>query len=250
VSFVSVKTDNGITAVTMDRGKVNAINAQALAEMRDCISRLSKDREVKAVILTGSDKFFSFGFDVPELLTYSRDEFKTFLVQFNHLATELFLIPKPLIGAINGHAVAGGCMLALTTDYRVMINEKARISLNEINIGASVFAGPVEMLRFCIGSRKAELVLTSGQMYEPKQAAEMGMIDTLSTPGSLMEDALEVARSYAEKNAEAFRSIKYLLRKPVVDSYVSREEASIDEFIDIWLSDESQLQLQQVQIRK
>lgn len=250
MSFVSIKTDNGIAVVTMNKGKVNPINADALADMQDCFGKLGSDGSVRAVILTGSDKFFSFGFDVPELLTYSRDVFKTFLIGFNRLLTDLFVFPKPLIGAINGHAVAGGCMLALTTDYRVMVQEKARMSLNEINIGASVFAGPVEMLRFCVGSRKAELVLTSGQMYEPKEASDMGLVDKLSAPDRVMAEALEIATTYSEKNAGAFRSIKYLLRKPIVDSYLNREEASIDEFIDIWLSEESQTQLRQVQIRK
>ena len=250
MGFTSVDINNDIAVVTMSRGKVHPINAEALVDLRDCFAELRDNKKVAAVVLTGSGKFFSFGFDVPELLTYSRDEFKHFLVDFNRLLNDLFLFPKPLIAAINGHAVAGGCMLALTTDYRIMVEEKARMSLNEINIGASVFAGPVEMLRFGVGSRKAELVLTSGQMYEPKEAMAMGLVDKLSARDNLMPEAMETVNTYAAKNAEAFRSIKHLLRKPVVDSYLAREEASIDEFIDIWLSEESQAQLRQVEIRR
>lgn len=250
MGFAPVTIRDNVAIVTMNRAKVHAINAEALADLRSCFTNLGAEPGITAVILTGTDKFFSFGFDVPELLTYSRDEFKHFLMDFNHLLTDLFLFPKPLVGAINGHATAGGCMLALTTDYRIMVEEKARISLNEINIGASVFAGSVEMLRFSVGSRKAELVLTSGQMYEPKEAVAMGLIDKLSAPDQIMTDAMETAAAYAGKNAEAFRSMKHLLRKPVTNSYLDREEASVDEFIDIWLSEESQAQLRQVQIRQ
>lgn len=249
MSFVTVATSNGIATVTMNRGKVHAVHSDAVNDLTECFHQLENDSQVRGIILTGQHKFFSFGFDVPELLTYSRKELKDFLIRFTRLKHNLFLYPKPVIAALNGHTVAAGCMLALTADYRLMVPENAKISLNEINIGASVFAGSVEMLRFCAGQRNAELVLTSGKMYSPDEAFQMGLVDELVPSENLLERAREIASGYAEKNGPAYRSIKSLVRKPVVKESELKEERVVDEFIDIWLSERSQAQLAKVLIR-
>jgi enoyl-CoA hydratase/carnithine racemase len=249
MSFVSVTESGDIAVVRMNRGKVNAINSDAVDDLTERFARLKNDQRIKAVIFTGQQKFFSFGFDVPELLTYSRETLKDFFMRFTHLKNDLFLYPKPLIQALNGHTIAAGCMLALTGDFRIMVSEGAKISLNEVNIGASVFAGSVEMLKFCAGQRNAELILTSGQMYSPNEAFQLRMVDKLSTSDTLMDEAMKVASEYAAKNPGAFRSIKGLLRRPAVKESSRREEEVIDEFVDVWFSEQSQAQLANVLIR-
>ena len=249
MSFVSVTENDGIAIVKMSRDKVNAINSDAVNDLNECFRQLENDRQIRAIIFTGQEKFFSFGFDVPELLTYSKQTLKNFLTRFTQLNRDLFLYPKPLIGALNGHTIAAGCMLALAADFRIMVSENAKISLNEINIGVSVFAGALGMLRFCVGQRNAEHILKSGKMYSPEEALQMGMIDKMSNSDMLMNEAMKVASEYAEKNPKAFRSIKGLLRKPVIQESDQREERVIDEFIEIWFSEQSQAQLKTVQIR-
>ncbi len=249
MSFVSVTESNGIAIVKMSRDKVNAINSDAVDDLIECFKQLEDNSQIKAIIFTGQEKFFSFGFDVPELLTYSKHTLKDFLTRFTQLNRDLFLYPKPLIGALNGHTIAAGCMLALATDFRIMVSEKAKISLNEINIGVSVFAGALEMLKFSVGNRNAEHVLKSGKMYSPDEALQMGMIDKMSNSESLMNEAMKAASEYAEKNPQAFKSLKALLRKPVIQESDQREESVIAEFIEIWFSKQSQAQLKKVQIR-
>lgn len=249
MSFISITESDSIAIVKMSRDKVNAINSDAVDDLIECFKRLENKKHIKAIIFTGNEKFFSFGFDVPELLTYSKQTLKNFLTRFTQLNRDLFLYPKPLIGALNGHTIAAGCMLALATDFRIMVSDNARISLNEINIGVSVFAGALEMLRFCVGQRNAEHILKSGKMYSPDEAFQMGLIDKLTTSDSLMNEAITAASEYAEKNQQAFRTIKSLLRKPVIQESDQREESVIDEFIEIWFSKQSQAQLSKVQIR-
>jgi enoyl-CoA hydratase len=91
---------------------------------------LEVDPVLRALVLTGRGKFFSFGFDIPEFLPFTKEQFTNYLINFSDFYTYLFLYPKPIVAALNGHAIAGGCMLALACDHRVMTAGKGKISLN------------------------------------------------------------------------------------------------------------------------
>jgi enoyl-CoA hydratase/carnithine racemase len=130
-------------------------------------------------------KFFTFGFDIPEFLKYPRESFERYLTKFTGLYTDIFLFPKPVIAALNGHTIAGGCMLTISCDYRLMVPGKAKISLNEINFGSSLFAGSVEMMKFWVGTRHAERAVSTGEMYGADEALRMGLIDQIVPPEEL-----------------------------------------------------------------
>ena len=112
-------------------------------------------RASRSVILTGTGRFFSFGFDIPEFLSYSKGEFEGYLDAFTDFYRYLFRFPKPVVAALNGHTVAGGCMMAIACDHRLMVDGKAKIALNEIGFGSSVFAGSTAILVYCIGIEKS-----------------------------------------------------------------------------------------------
>jgi enoyl-CoA hydratase/carnithine racemase len=248
MDFVQVSKADGIATVTLARGKVNAINEPMVAELRPIFEELAKDRVVRAVILTGRGKFFSFGFDIPEFLSYPKDDFVRYLIKFADLYRYLFLFPKPVVAAINGHAVAGGCMLATACDYRVMVPEKAKIALNEITFGVPVFTGIVEILKFCVGSKNAATILYSGNLYSSQEALELGLIDQIEALENLLETAGKTAKDLAQKNAAAFKTIKKLLRQPIIQDIAKRETDSIHEFVDIWYSEETRANLQEIKI--
>jgi len=248
MSYVHVSVHDGIATVILARGKVNALSEVMVEEIRERFEELEKNKEVKAVILTGRGKFFSFGFDVPDLLSYSKEAFISYLTKFTNLYTYLFMFPRPVIAALNGHTIAGGCMLATACDYRIMVAENAKIALNEITFGASVVAGSVEMLKHCTGSRNAEAILYNGALYAPQEALDLGLIDRIELPEALIEEAEKTALGLAQKNAAAFKSIKGLSRQPVAEEMVQREPDSIREFADIWYSEETWVQLQDIAI--
>lgn len=248
MDFVQFSTNDRIAKARLKRGKVNALNEQVVEEIHGCFRRLAADPDVGAVIFTGDGPFFSFGFDIPEFLSYSKESFSRFLNRFTKLYTYLFTYPKPLVAALNGHAIAGGCMLALACDYRVMVSERAKISLNEITFGSSVFAGSVAMLKLLIGGKNAHAVLYDGAMYSAQTASHLGLIDQVSADEKLVGDAREVARRLAAKDAAAFRSIKGLLRAPVADEMARKEEQSVREFVDIWYSENTWRNLQAIKI--
>jgi Delta3-Delta2-enoyl-CoA isomerase len=248
MSFVEVETSQGIATVTLSRGKVNALNGMVVDELRECLKKLEVDQDTQAVVFTGSGKFFSFGFDIPEFLSYPKEEFTKYLINFTDLYTYLFLYPKPVVAALNGHTIAGACMLALACDSRVMVGGKGKISLNEIAFGSSVLAGSTEMLRFWVGSANATKVLYSGAMYSAEEAFSLGMVQEIATEEGLMDQAKTIAADLGSKHQPAFASVKSLLRKPIAEDIVQREQASISEFVDIWYSEPTWKNLQDIKI--
>jgi 3,2-trans-enoyl-CoA isomerase len=249
MAFVSVSVEGYIATVVLSRGKVNALTEEVVDELRNSFQALSTDQKVKAVILTGTGKFFSFGFDIPHFLHHSKDQFARYLTKFADFYTYLFVFPKPVIAALNGHTIAGGCMIATACDYRIMVKGKAKISLNEITFGSSVFAGSVEMLKVCVGHRNAESILCSGAMYSAEQALDLGLIHKIAQEQDLLPLAVRVAEDFASRDSQAFQSIKQLLRKPIAEEMKKRERESIVEFVDIWYSPETRAQVEQVKIR-
>jgi enoyl-CoA hydratase/carnithine racemase len=238
-----------IATVVLRRGKVNALDEAMVEALHETFRALERDGAVEAVVLTGHGSFFSFGFDIPALLAYSQDAFRRYLAKFTGLYTYLYLFPKPIVASLNGHTIAGGCMLALACDFRLMARGRAKISLNEITFGSSVFAGSVEMLRALVGQRRAEAVLLGGALYPAEEALDLGLVDEISPPEELGARALALARGYAEKDGAAFRGLKALLRRPVAERMVEREERSIREFTELWYSAATRERLKGITIR-
>ncbi len=249
MSHIELARNNGIATVTMNRGKVNALNEAMVDELGAAFNDLKAASDVLAVILTGQGKFFSFGFDVPELYDYSPEDFARYLQKFTGLYTDLFIFPKPLIAAINGHAVAGGCMLATACDVRLMVGGKAKISLNEITFGSAVFAGSVEMLRYIVGSRNAEKIVLGGKMLTAEEAHSLRLVDHVVHESSLLNSAAIRAAEMSAHDPRAFAAIKGLLRNPIAAAMQAHEAQSIADFVDIWYSPETRESLKSVQIR-
>lgn len=248
MDFIEVQKSDGIVTLMIKRGKVNALNNTVIDEMRVLLKAFERDPEVKSIILTGSGKFFSFGFDIPEFLSFTKGQFREYLVNFTDLYTYIFGYPKPVVAALNGHTIAGGCMLALACDHRVMVSGKARISLNEIGFGASVFAGSTEMLRFWAGSANATEILFSGALYSAQEAKGLGLVHEVAGADALIEAARMKASGFASKYPPAFASIKALLRRSIVEEMKRRERESIQEFVDIWYSETTWTNIQNIRI--
>ncbi len=248
MNFIDITIDAGIAMVTLNRGKVNAFNENMVEQIRSCFEDLVNDGAARTIIITGTGKFFSFGFDIPEFLSYPKDSFRRYLMKFTDLYTYLFTYPKPIIAALNGHTIAGGAMLALACDYRIMAAGKAKISLNEITFGSSVFAGSVEMLKYRVGDKNAQKIFFSGAMYSAEEALSLGLIDKISSESALLKDAKAAAIDFGKRDSAAFSSIKKLLRDPIAKVMAASEKKSIDEFVKIWYSESTWKKLQEIKI--
>lgn len=249
MSLVEISTNENIAIISMNRGKVNAINREMVDAIGNAFRAVETDENINGVVFTGSGKFFSFGFDIPELFPQSSEEFTQFLTAFAELYSYLFLFPKPIVAALNGHTVAGGCMLATMCDYRIVIGGKAKLSLNEIALGASVFAGSVEMLKTVVGHRNAEIIMLGGKMYSVGEAKKLGLVDEIVEEDDLSKAALSKAQELGANRNVAYASIKKLFRKQIVDDFAKREKAGIEEFVKLWYSPETREIISKVQIR-
>lgn len=250
MSHLEVLHDEGIATVSMSRGKVNALDGEMVTQLRATFRELAGRDDIAGAVLTGSGAFFSFGLDVPSLYDLAPADFAAFLRDFTALYTEMFAFPAPLVAAINGHAAAGGCMLALACDQRLMVEGPARIGLNEASFGSSLFAGSIEMLRFAVGDPAAVRVATTAALFDARAAADLGLVDDLVSGEQLLSEARSRARALSHGHRAAFRSIKSLLRGRVLEAMRAAESASIDEFVEIWYSPSTRKELQRIQIRR
>jgi enoyl-CoA hydratase/carnithine racemase len=250
MSYLEIEHVDGVATVRMSRGKVHALHGEMVAELRSAFRDLAQRDDTSGAVLTGTGAFFSFGLDVPGLYDLTPAAFADFLRDFTALYTELFGFPKPLVAAVNGHAAAGGCMLALAADLRLMADGTGKIGLNEASFGSSLFAGSVEMLRFAVGDRAAVRVARTGALFDVRAAAELGLVDEIVPGGQLVAEARSRALAMSHGHLAAFRSIKSLLRDRVIETMRAAEPASIDEFVEIWYSDSTRKELQRIQIRR
>lgn len=249
MDYFDVSRRGGVAVLTLQRGKVNAINAPVVSEFQAVLDETAGDASAGALVLTGHGKFFSFGLDVPGLYALSREDFTSFLRSFTGVYLSIYTYPKPVVAALNGHAIAGGCMLAIACDRRLMVEGKAKIALNEITFGSTVFAGSTEILRACVGQRNAERVMLSGAMFDAGQALALGLVDHAVAADDLLPLAIEEAGAMASRDSAAFRSMRNLLRGRIAEAIRRCEEESIREFVEIWYSESTRQQLKRIVIR-
>jgi len=248
VSTIIQSNQSGTVTLKLSIGRVNALELETIDELETVLKSLENDPKVSSVVFTGEGSFFSYGFNIPMLLDYSKDEFTHFVTRFTELYSYLFLYPKPVVAALNGHTIAGGCILALACDARIMASGKPRLSLNELTFGATFLAGATEMLRFWAGNNHTTKILYSGQFYSAEESESMGLVQHVVPPELLMDKAYSEARRLGEKHPEAFASIKSLLRTPIADSMKIYEPDSIKAFVDIWYSDTVRRTLSTIEI--
>jgi 3,2-trans-enoyl-CoA isomerase len=248
MNFVKVLKKGEIAIVQLSRGKVNALNDDLVEQMHRALSEMEAEDSIRALILTGSGKFFTFGFDIPEFMNHSKDEFSRYLINFTNLYGRIFVFAKPVIAALNGHTIAGGCMIASACDYRLMVRGKAKISLNEISFGSTVFAGNTSILKYCVSARNAQKILYSGKMYTAEEALGLGLVDEVTSEDDLLVKAEATAMEFAAKDPVAFRGIKQILRRPVLEEIARFEKGSIEDFVEIWYSERTRTNLSEIRI--
>ena len=158
-----------------------------------------------------------------------------FIREFDRVMLQVFAFPRPVVAAVNGHAVAGGCILALACDLRLMPDQGPQIGLNEIRLGVPFPASALEIARHAIPKRSLDPILYGGQVYAPPEARSHGLVDGL-TSGEVLEEARSVCRRLAEQPALAFETIKASLKGPAI----RRAEGVLDNlrqaFVDAWFS--------------
>ncbi len=244
--MIGVEYHNRIAVLKLDRDVTNAINLELVAELDRTLHKVKQDSNLHSLVLTSSnEKFFSIGFDIPQLFKLSRNDFKVFYQAFNRLCMNLYTLPKMTIAAITGHAVAGGCILALCCDYRYIAEGKKKMGLNEIKLGV-----PVPYLADCIlnqivGFRNAREIMDTGEFYLPDELVQLGMVDRILPLEQVLTKAIEKAQSMDEVSLGAFTMIKRTRVEMVELQVLAKQEEKEKIFLDSWYSDEARTRLKE-----
>lgn len=243
---ITIEYQSEIAILKLDNGVSNTITPQMVADLSDTLKRFETDDNVRGLVLTSAnEKFFSIGFDIPNLYPLPPDEFGKFFSAFNQLSIQLYSILKPTIAAIPGHAIAGGCILALCCDYRTISAGRKLMGLNEIKLGAPV-PYPVDcMLRDLIGSHKARQVMEFGEFYALEEALQLGMVDQITSPEGVIPASVERIQQITANPAKAFAVIKQNRTQPVLDQINTRLEQVRDDFSACWYSEETRQRLEE-----
>ncbi len=243
---IRTEKHDGVAVVTLNRGTTNAINRQLVDELTDTLGQLKNETQVRGVVLgSANEKFFSIGFDIPQLFELNRDEFGSFYRAFNRLCIDLYTLPKPTVVAMTGHATAGGCILALCCDYRFIAEGRKLMGMNEIKLGVPV-PYPIDLIfRQLVGVRIAREVVDSGEFYPPEKLIQMGMVDQVLPLEQVLPESMEKARLLGSYRQEAFEMIKRNRTEAVEGDILARLKEREGFFIECWYSDEVRKRLKE-----
>jgi len=217
-----------IAVLRLDHGKVSAIDSELLALLEDRLDAVAASA-ARALLLTGSGASFSAGVDLWRVLEGGETYLQGFLPAFRRTVERLFTFSRPVVAAINGHAIAGGCLLALCCDYRIMASGGGRIGVPLLRVGVPFPGLCIEILRFVTGPRARQLAYF-GNTYPPEQACQLGLVDEVAGPEVLLDRALKVAGQLAAIPARTFQLTKRQLRQPVLQR-VEHQEAELEDSV-------------------
>ena len=237
------RTDHGdIRELQLDRAPVNALDPAICAQLVEAIDD-AVAAGVGGIVLSGGPKVFSAGLDVPFLLTLpDRDALKAAWEQFFLAARALVQSPVPVVAAINGHAPAGGCVLALCCDYRVMASGPYRIGLNETRVGLVAPDGIQRLMRRVVGAHRAERLLVSGEMVESQQALALGLVDELTDIDGVRNRAVAWLEQLLQLPRKPVLATRAIARADVIEA-LRPENIGLDRFLDAWSDPDTQAAL-------
>ena len=217
--------NNGIVTLRLAHGKAAALDVELMEGLARAMAEVALD-DTRAVILTGTGSIFSAGVDLFRLTEAGDDYVERFIPALSRLMLDLFSFPKPLVVAANGHAIAGGTIIALTADYRLIVNGNARMGIPELLVGVPFPAAVLEIIRFAVPPQHLQSLIYTARTVMPEEALAVGLIDEIVPPESLLARANEMAAHLAALPTQAFQMAKRQLR----DKAIGRAKHYANEF--------------------
>ena len=200
---------DGILTLRLAHGKASAMDVELLAAFCD---ELDAAAEARAVVLTGTGSIFSAGVDLFRLTEEGEEYVRRFFPLLTDLIRRLFTFPAPVVVAANGHAIAGGGLMVMSGDHRLMAEGSGRIGVPELRVGVPFPAAPLEVVRFAAPRHRLQALVYTGATLAPHDALAAGLLDEVVPPDALLDRAREVAAQLASLPPEVFRATKQALR--------------------------------------
>ena len=234
-----------VAIVHVVAGKANALSPELIDALGRLLDELAAGAP-RAAVITGYEGFFCAGLDLPSLYGLERPAMEAFIRRFDALMLRIFELPLPVVAAINGHAVAGGCVLALQADQRLMAEGKARIGLSEVPLGIGLPSAVVETLRAQVPAASLMPIATEGKLLLPAEALALGLVHEVVAPSALLDRAAARAAELGALPSAAFAQVKAALRRPAARRARDEDDAETARWLDTWYSPEGRKRIGQM----
>lgn len=205
--FVRLEVADGVGTIRLDRPKMNAISVQVQAELRAAAAEATERDDVKAVVVYGGERVFAAGNDVKEMADLSYTDMVTVSASVQSAVTAIAKIPKPVVAAVTGYALGGGCELALAADFRIAA-DNATLGQPEVLLGIIPGAGGTQRLSRLVGPSKAKDIIFSGRFVKADEALAIGLVDRLVPADRVYAEALAWAAQFTGAASYAIRAAK------------------------------------------
>ncbi|MFI5451138.1 enoyl-CoA hydratase/isomerase family protein [Pedobacter sp. UC225_61] len=233
---IEVTIKDRLAIISLNRPKSNSLNQEMVIELTDMLNNIEMDQTIGGVLITGKEHFFSAGLDLIELYNYNEEEAKSFWHLFLNFVAKITSFNKPLVAAINGHSPAGGCVIALACDARVMAEGKYIIGLNEVPVGIIVPNSIFSLYSFWLGKADATRSLLEGKLFNPEEALAIGLVDELVKPESILTAAERRARKYMAYERNTWSQSKLNIRRELIESTSADQSADLEIMLKQWWS--------------
>jgi enoyl-CoA hydratase len=224
-----------VAVLRIEHGRVGALDVELLNALTEAVT--TSDR---ALVITGTGSSFSAGVDLRRILDGGRPYTEELLAALSRTYRAVFDHPRPTVAAVNGHAIAGGCVLALACDLRLMSG--GTMGLTELAVGVPFPTSALEIVRHAIGSRAGQ-VLLGARTGDRERALALGMIDELTEPGELLPRAVAMAAELAARSPESYRMAKVELHRPA-NTAIEATDGGDPGVLAGWASDDTRLRIQ------
>jgi enoyl-CoA hydratase len=227
----------GILTLRLSHGKASALDVELLEAFLGELDGVAGD--VRAVILTGTGSIFSAGVDLFRLTQGGAEYVRRFLPLLTRCLRTLFAFPRPVVAAANGHAIAGGGIIVLAADVRLMAEGPGRIGVPELLVGVPFPAAALEVVRFAVPPDKVQSLIYTGRTLPPREALAAGLVDEVVAPEDLLPRAQEIARQLARIPPPVYRLTKQALRAPAVERIDPAGEPQEQAALEVWTAAET-----------
>jgi enoyl-CoA hydratase len=234
--MLTTEEHGDVAVVRIEHGRVGAMDAELLDALTDAVR--ATDR---ALVFTGTGSSFSAGVDLRRILDGGKPYTEAFLVALSRMFRAVFDHPRPTVAAVNGHAIAGGCVLALACDVRLMSG--GRIGLAELAVGVPFPTSALEIVRHALG-RDADRAVLRAETVGPDDAVTLGMVHERCEPDELLPRALALATELAARSPEAYRLAKSRLHRPADDAIEATTAEDDAAVLAGWTSDDTRRRIE------